>query len=98
MTTFRACAQRKRNDSNSVSYIRIDHDNKIAYIKINLLVNEKEIKKNAEIIYQIIKFSNFAFSKHCGNNLYYLFLYTTKYRHYRYFAINQMSIYFQTDI
>lgn len=46
MATFRTCVQRKRSDGNYVVYIRIAHNNKIAYIKTDLLVNEKEIKKN----------------------------------------------------
>lgn len=45
MAVFKVCVQKKRSDGYYMVYIRIAHNNTIAYLKTNLLVNEKGIKK-----------------------------------------------------
>ena len=45
MAVFRACVQEKRSDGFYVVYIRIAHNNSIAYIKTDFLVSSADIKR-----------------------------------------------------
>ena len=45
MAVFRTCVQKKRSDGFYVVYIRIAHNNSIAYIKTDFLVSSADIKR-----------------------------------------------------
>ena len=45
MAVFKTCVQKKRSDGFYVVYIRIAHNNSIAYIKTDFLVSSADIKK-----------------------------------------------------
>lgn len=45
MAVFKACVQKKRSDGYYVVYIRVAHNNSIAYIKTDFLINCSDIKK-----------------------------------------------------
>ena len=45
MAVFKTCVQKKRSDGFYVVYIRIAHNNSIAYIKTDFLIHSTEIKK-----------------------------------------------------
>lgn len=53
MAVFKTCVQKKRSDGFYVVYIRIAHNNSIAYIKTDFLIHSTEIKK-CEILNSVV--------------------------------------------
>jgi len=50
MATFKACVQAKRKDGFYYVYIRVIHHKKVAYIKTDKMVTDRQLTKSKEII------------------------------------------------
>jgi hypothetical protein len=49
MTTFKPCVQKARADGFYPVYIRVTHNRKIGYIKLNKVVSSRSLSKQKEI-------------------------------------------------